>query len=112
MTTGEFLADMMDNTRRLTKWYLKTLDKSHWHIRPTFNNQKLNSPYWLIGHLVWADQFLCLEALNPNFKPIEWTKAFGFNTSGDVENGPDIDVLINTFNEIHDQKTILCEKFR
>ena len=96
MNTAITIAEMIGNQRALTRWYLKKIDKNLVHERMEVNGRLLNSPYWIAGHLVWADQFLCSDPLGLERIESPWIQKFKYSGDGEINNGPDYDEVYNT----------------
>lgn len=83
-TESKALADTLQKTRDLTKWYfslLKQIDPEH-----TFeiNGKKLNSIYWIAAHLVWAENFLVLQATGGKSVDIPWLEHYKLGSNGSL----------------------------
>ena len=77
MTTSETLAEATDNTRDLLYFYLSKLDKSLWYETPEVNGEKLNSVAWELCHMVWAQDYLILQACANHSSNIAWLQKVG-----------------------------------
>lgn len=63
------LAESFDLARQLTKFYLSKLKGQDVHQRIEAGGQQLNSIYWFVGHLIWAEHNLLV--IGTGGKPIE-----------------------------------------
>jgi uncharacterized damage-inducible protein DinB len=73
---AQILAETFEDVRSLTKFYYslaKEIDpRRNWEI----NGQKLNSLYWILGHIVWAEHYLLIEAMTGEQSDIPWLPLF------------------------------------
>ena len=76
VTTGKVLSDTFATARQLTRYYLSKLREVDPHVRHSFNGIELNSTYWLVAHLIWAEDYLLLRALGHPGTGIEWLDQF------------------------------------
>lgn len=76
MTTAETLAQTTDSTRDLLYFYLSKLDKLLWYETPEVNGEKLNSVAWELCHMVWAQDYLILQACANRSSNIAWLEKF------------------------------------
>ena len=76
VTTGIVLADTFTTARQLTRYYLSKLKGFDPHHRFKVGDKKLNSTYWMIAHLLWAEDFLMLRALGHEGLKIDWLEEF------------------------------------
>jgi hypothetical protein len=66
------------------------------------NGNTINSAYWLVAHLAWAENMLLLKGLNGPALSIPWLEKFGFGSEKEKKEGlPDIKDVLHTLNEIH-----------
>lgn len=101
-TEAMALADTFEFTRGLTRYYMSRL-KGH-DMKKIFEveGRPLNSAYWLVAHLVWAENMLLLRSLyGPTFdKP--WLQRFGFGSDATDQKGwPDFSEIIAGLKEVH-----------
>jgi hypothetical protein len=100
------LASCLDNARQLTRFYLsklKTVDPLvKYQLTPDCS---INSYYWIIGHLCWAESLLVLK--NLGVQPLvkyDWLDSFSLGrTDGSQEGMPDFSVVLEAFKQIHQQ---------
>ncbi len=96
VTTGKILADTFATARQLTRYYLSKLKEADPHVRHSFSGIELNSTYWLVAHLIWAEDYLMLRALGHPGTGIEWLDQFK------VGSNPDAATLDLPFKELLD----------
>jgi len=102
---AEILCDILDNQRRLTKWYLQKIPDDLFTVRMEANGKSLNSPAWLIAHLIWTDFTVGLHPLGFKGEIPEFAQKTGFRSSGDLpENFPSRDELLSLLDTTHKAK--------
>ena len=98
----EVLAEVLESTRILTKWYLSKLKDVDMHRSFNVEGVELNSPYWLLGHLIWAENTLLLKALGGEEVSIPWIEKFGFGTKLSNEDSlPELDEMFSQWKVVH-----------
>lgn len=103
MKQAALIADIMDHTRQLTKYFIKQLDTDRLEERYAINGEQLNSAYWVIAHIIWAEHALVLQQLAGQPMDLPWVKAFGFGSTGELPEGrPDFKGLWAALNEVHE----------
>lgn len=104
MTASETLAQATDSTRDLLYFYLSKLDKSLWYITPEVNGEKLNSVAWELCHMVWAQDYLILQACANRSSNIAWLQKVGIGkptpTATDL---PSIEEIKEALKMVHAQ---------
>lgn len=102
-TEVNILADNYESVRLLTKWFLSKLKEVDMKKEFEAEGIKLNSAYWITGHLIWAENFLLLQALGGTAFQHSWLQYFGFGQkpSGEQPGLPDIKELLSTWKEVH-----------
>lgn len=76
---------MVDATRQLAHFALKRLEgkEGEFHTRFEVNGRKLNSVYWMIGHMAWAENNLILRSTGGPNPEVPWLKHFALGKSAD-----------------------------
>ena len=98
---AQILAHCFENTRQLTRFYLSKLKDTDMRKEFEIEGTKLNSAYWLTGHLVWAEYFLVLKVLKGPKIDIPWIKRFGFGTPLEGDDLPDLKEIFATWKNVH-----------
>lgn len=57
-------AEMLDQSRKFTLFYLSQLDAERIYERHTFDGAPINSAHFIMGHLAWAEWLFMTENLN------------------------------------------------
>ncbi len=72
------LRNMVDATRQLAHFALKRLEGKEGELQTRFeaNGRKMNSVYWLIAHMAWAENNLILRSTGGPNPEVPWLKAF------------------------------------
>jgi hypothetical protein len=100
----DVLCEVIDNTRELTLYYLTKLKGVDLYKTFTAGTQSFNSAFWVMGHLVWAQDFLLLKATNGPDLNIDWLKRFSIGTTlPPREECPPIKTLLDNMREVHAQ---------
>src|ERR1700733_13171019 len=86
-TEGMILAEVFEDVRELTKFYLHRAKKVDPFRGYEAYGQQLNSLYWIMGHIVWAEHNLLIAALAGGKMDIPWLDKFERGALGEVEQG-------------------------
>lgn len=103
-TTAQVLADQMNTTRELTRWYLSKLKETDPYHVFEINGKPLNNWYWQVAHLAWAEHFLIINGTGgqvlPQFEQLlNFSMGNAFNQSNAIW---DVKELINLFKQVHE----------
>ncbi len=102
-TEIDCLIDNLESARVLTRLYMSKLRDVD--MTKTFECEgvKLNSAYWIIGHIAWAENMLLLRGTGAKRLRLPWLKAFEigakFEYTADM---PPIKALIDGMNSIRE----------
>ncbi len=102
MTTAEILAESMDETRNLTRFYLSKLKGEDMHRTFTIGDYTTNSPYWIIAHLTWGEHRLLVESLGHPTLDIPWLEKFAIGTTPSTDNLPSLEEVMAAFKAVHE----------
>lgn len=101
-TEAQILAEMMDQVRNLTRFYLSKLKGKDEYHQFEVGGKKLNSIYWLVGHIVWAERMLLLDSLGGPKVEAEWAKEFKIGSEPANREGlPGLKEMIDKLKEVH-----------
>ena len=101
----ELLCDILDNQRRLTNWYLKKIPVDDMNKRLNIDDQHLNSPLWVISHLIWTDYGIGMLPLGFKEAPPSWVQDVAFGSSGVLpENFPSYEEVKQCMDDTHAKK--------
>ncbi|MCX6141407.1 MAG: DinB family protein [Candidatus Kapabacteria bacterium] len=101
-TEQETVAEILDRTRKLTRFYLSKLTDIDPLAQVTVGDQKLNSITWICAHLTWAEHELVINALGAEPLPISWLDLFTYGTSSEPQDTwPSMETIRKDFDEVH-----------
>ncbi len=100
---ADILTEIFDSQRQLTKYYLSKLKEIDPLKTYTFDGVDLNSYYWIIGHLAWAEYFLIVRScLNQKMDAPEWLKLFSIGSKiSDSAELPPFKSVLDFFKLVH-----------
>jgi hypothetical protein len=97
------LSEVFNSTRGLTKYFISQLDKDKLENRHKLDTVELNSAYWIISHLVWAEYTLALRSLNGPVLDIPWINHYRIGSEGTLlDDRPAFGELMAIFDQVHD----------
>ncbi len=103
MTQAQLLADTLDKTRQLTKFYLSKLKGVNPEDTLNLNGYETNSIYWIAAHLVWAEDYLGIVELGGKSFAPEWVKKFAIKSDGKLpEDRPDFKSILDELKRVHE----------
>jgi len=88
LTEPQIIADIFNNARGLTRWYLKKMSDEQLMVRPVYDGKTFNSAYWEQAHLAWAEAFLLIRSTGGEVPPIGWLQQFGIGANPDAIKDP------------------------
>ncbi len=95
------LLETLESTHSLTVMYLSFLKDIDKRKHLDFNGIKLNSLYWILGHLIDSENDLLLNALGQKGLQHEWLKKFSYGSALDVKCDIPYDELMEIFTQNH-----------
>lgn len=101
MQKSHVIAEMLDQSRKFSLYYISQLDPVRVKERLPFNGELKNSAYWIVGHLGWAELGLVSEACGAPGMDIPWMKEFRKGDAGEGFEGPDFGELLQDLGRIH-----------
>lgn len=103
-TEGTILANVLDSTRQLTRFYLSKTADLDVSKRFEATGFTTNSIHWIVAHLAWAENFLILQAIGNTNSELPWFEKFGLGTAHpDRADMPPYEEALQSFNTIHQQ---------
>ena len=96
------LADTLDFTRGLSKWYLSLLRDTDMKKVFEINGHQLNSPIWIAAHLAWAENMLVLKSTGGKVFEIDWLNEVGLGAPHETNHLPETKEVLNTLKAIHE----------
>jgi hypothetical protein len=106
MTEANILANVFEQTRQLSRFYISRLKETDPTATIQVGQIPLNSVYWIVAHLAWAEYFLLVTGTNgTQLKPEwAWLLQYGFGSDGKIApNSPDFKTAFDTLNQIHSE---------
>lgn len=103
-TEIETLRDLTIETRNLVLFYLKKLEGADVKKRFEVEGKKLNSIYWLVAHMAWAQNNLILRSSGGPNPELKWLRHFGMGASPEdgETNGPSWEEALAGFHKVHE----------
>ena len=99
----DVLCEVIDNTRELTLYYLTKLKGIDIYKTFTAGNQSFNSAFWIMCHMVWAQDFLLLKATRGPDLKIGWLGKFSIgSTLPPREECPELALVLEGMKQVHD----------
>jgi hypothetical protein len=112
MKETEVLAGCLDNARQLTRFYLSKLKQVDPLLRYKLSQDcSINSYYWIIGHLCWAENLLVLKNLGVQAtESYDWLESFSVGQSDSEQEGmPAFGAVLDAFKQIHLQALLAIQ---
>lgn len=101
-TIANTLADAFDYSRRISLDYFNKIRDKDIYREFEVNGTKLNSAYWLLGHLVVTENYLLLKSTGGEIVRFGWARPFGLGGSLEqVTEKVSLDEMFATMNEVH-----------
>ena len=102
-TSGKVLAQTMDETRNLTRFYSGKLKGEDMDRVFEINGFATNSPYWILAHLCWAENMLLLQCLGHKGLDIPWLNDFKIGSAKGEKpgNAPELAEVLSAMKDIH-----------
>lgn len=102
MSKSIVIAEMLDQSRKFNKFYLSKLDPLRMHERVELNGIVMNSPYWIIGHLAWAEAGTIQDSCKGPSLLKDWMEPFAIGQGPEsVLEGPELPRILADMDEIH-----------
>lgn len=104
MTESQILAGLLDNARDLTRFYLSKLKEVNPHHQFVIEGSvQLNSYFWILGHLTWAENLLVLHVLGySQLEVYPWLDRFRLGSmDGEKDGMPEFMVVLDAFKKVH-----------
>ena len=102
-SSGKVLAQTMDETRNLTRFYLSKLKGEDMHRQFEVNGYTTNSPFWIMAHLCWAENMLLLQCMDHPGVDVPWLKDYriGSTKGGKPATEPTLEEVLAAMKHIH-----------
>ena len=97
------LAEMMDKTRSLTRFYISNLKTVDPYTPIEFGGKTFNSIYWLTAHLIWAQDNLIVMGTGAKSLAPDWIKHYHLGADGSLHEGHgDYKALLVDMKRVHE----------
>lgn len=101
---SKILANLLNNARDLTRWYLSKLKEVDVYKSFEVNDKQFNSVIWEIAHLAVTENYLILRSTGGEKISIPWARQFGLGSGiPSKDECPPYEEIWNTFKEIHEK---------
>ena len=102
-TETQILADMMDKTRQLTRFYISNLKTVDPYKPVEFGGKNFNSIYWLTAHLIWAEDNMIMAGTGAKSIAPEWISHYHIKADGSLHEGHgDFKELLTEMKRVHE----------
>ncbi len=103
-TEAQTLADTMDKTRQLIRYYISGLKEQDPYQPIEFGGLNFNSIYWLTAHLIWAEDNLIVRSSTGQSVAPEWIQHYHIGADGTLHEGHgDFRQLLDTMKDVHEK---------
>jgi hypothetical protein len=103
-TETTILADMMDKTRQLTRFYISNLKTVDPYEMIDFGGKKFNSVYWLTAHLIWAEDYLIVQGTGGKSVAPDWAAHYMIKSDSSLHEGHgDFKSLLADMKRVHEE---------
>ena len=101
---SQILAEIVENTRQLTLSYIQQLKGVDLYREFECEGVKLNSVFWIMGHLPVTQNFLLLRSTGGEAVRIPWARTFGMGATPLIQSEyPSLEEVEATLHEVHSQ---------
>ncbi len=104
MTQAQTLVESIKYTRNMTLGYWKLLKEKDIYKEFEINGTKLNSAYWIMGHLAVTQNYMLLRSTGAEHVKITWARAFGLGGSMPEEKDrPSVEEIFAIIKEVDER---------
>jgi len=95
--------ELAQRTRELAHFYISKTNGLDLRRRFEVDGKKLNSFYWLVAHMAWAQNNLILRSTGGPNPQLPWLKHFALGKPAEEgeTNGPSWEEVLEGFNKVH-----------
>lgn len=80
-TEAQALAQAYTKTREITRFFFSKIPDERFAERPkAANGYRFNSAQWIMGHLIWSEDYLLLKCLDGPRPDLPWLKQFALGS--------------------------------
>ena len=103
-TEAQTLADTMDKTRQLIRYYLSGLKAADPYQPTEFGGLTFNSIYWLTAHLIWAEDNLIVRSSTGKSLAPDWIQHYHIGGEPTLHEGHgDFKALLDEMKQVHEK---------
>ncbi|HET6991230.1 MAG TPA: DinB family protein [Bacteroidia bacterium] len=97
------LREVIQRTRELASYYIHKTKDVDVKKRFVVGEKKLNSIYWLVAHLAWAENNLIIRSTGGPNPELPWLKLFALGKPAEEgeTNGPSYEEVLAGFEKVH-----------
>jgi hypothetical protein len=103
-SSGKILAQMLDEQRNLTRFYLGKLKGEDMHREFEVNGYTTNSAYWILAHMCWGENMLAVQCMGGKGADIHWLNDFKIHSPKGEKpaHQPSLEEILVAFKQIHE----------
>lgn len=102
-TEAQILAGMMDQTRKLARYYTTQLQGVDVLKEFEVEGKKLNSVLWVLAHITWAENNLLLKSLDGPKVAVAWLEHFRTNSNSSPQpDWPRLNEVLESMQQVHE----------
>jgi uncharacterized damage-inducible protein DinB len=111
-TESQILAEMMDKTRQLTRFYISNLKNIDPYAPIDFGGKRFNSLYWLTAHLIWAEDNLIMIGTGAPSTAPDWISHYQLGADASLHEGHgDYKELLSEMKRVHEEALRYLQTF-
>lgn len=97
------IREFIQRTRELTQYYIHKTKDVDVKKRFVVGEKKLNSIYWLVAHMAWAENNLIIRSTGGPNPEVPWLKLFALGKAAEEGemNGPSYEEVLAGFEKVH-----------
>jgi hypothetical protein len=97
------IREIIQRTRELANYYIHKTKSADVKKRFDAEGKKLNSIYWLVAHMAWAQNNLVIRSTGGPNPEVPWLKHFALGKPAEEgeTNGPSYEEVIAGFEKVH-----------
>lgn len=101
-TEATIIADIYKDTRGLAKFFISKIDPETAEYHHTLDGRKLNSPYWIVAHMIWAQYALQCQSMDGPDLDLPWLTHYCIGSDGTLHEGrPSFTELLKVMDDVN-----------
>lgn len=97
------LIETLELSQNLALWYISLLKETDPYMRFETNGKEMNSLYWIVGHLAWAENLLLLEGTHGESFGDENLARFALGEKHEINEKLDFKALKSLARAVHEK---------